>query len=199
MTENWNNEKVCYNSRLGAMYFESELGYENAVYVIDIPEGAKAFSLSMKAGNSYPEQKEGYEDVGYFTVGTDDGVTAIEWVRSSPISMNTEFSLYTLGDAENPVNINEDIKQLFIRAECHNSTLSEGMDFYFGEPEVQFYFTSTGTTSFEDLLSFNIIPTDEKVKPDIWGGFKVLLVLLIIAAGGAAKYIYDKKKAEGDY
>ncbi len=149
--ENWNNNTLVYYEKSDVLYFDSTAEYETAVYAVSVPEWASSFSLSFKAGNSDSPAKAGAKDAGYMTVSTASGVIA----KTPMIQDNSVYISYTLDTV--PVQTD----RLFITAEAYNS-YGNGIDFYFGGFDIEFYETVPDSFITEHYFLKN--PTTEKVQ-----------------------------------
>ncbi len=157
----WKDAPLKYNERLNAMYFDSESEKEEAVYVVDIPENADSFSVSVKVGESNDLNIKGYQDSGRITVGYGDGTNQEMSVTSQIISDKKEFVVLSLGDSANPISTGEADK-LYIKSEGRNFDGGK-IDFYFCEPDVSFY-EKTSETLINRNLVFDMTLTGEKIN-----------------------------------
>lgn len=176
MTGKWTGKKVQYNERLGAFYFDTEEQMGEALYVVDIPDNTKSFSVSVKVGDSNDYSMKGYQDSGRITVGYGDGTE--HGVTSRMTSAEKEFIIFTLGDEISPVSTNGADK-IYIKSEGRNFDGGK-LDFYFCEPTVSFYETESEVVISRDL-SFRESHTGEKININ-GGAFDLKTVLTVSAA-----------------
>ena len=185
--ESWNSHGLSYSEQTGTLTFTDEEFLESAVLNIEIPEDAKSFSFSLTCGNI----KEG-GDTGYITVGFGEGDDAMGF-RSNGIS-STSYVITTLGSTEEPINITNDYKNMYIKVEARNPDKG-AIDFCFKDLEVKFYNRKGNVDFFGNLTSETFIQTntDEKVTPPD-NTPRFLIFVLIIAALGGGVFAYKKLK-----
>lgn len=158
---------TSYVSDLEAYRFETNEKYAEALYTIELPKNAKAFSLSLKIGNSYLTRKPGKQDYAVIAVGYNRGAESFEIARSAHIQNEQKFLILSLGDERSPLELWEEADRIYVTIEAHNAAEDE-MDVFFGEPRVAFYedLASDGSLSvygYDGFYRFEKTATDQNV------------------------------------
>ncbi len=185
--ESWESQGLSYSEQTEALSFTGQEFIESAILNLEIPEGTKSFSFSLKSGNM---NESG--DTGYVTVGFGDGDDAMGF-RSNGIT-STSYVVTTLGSSTDPINITNDYKNMFIRIEAKNPDKNE-VDFCFKDLEVKFYNQKGKVDFYGNLTTETFVQTntDEKVTaPD--NTPRLLIFVLIVAALGGGVFAYKKLK-----